>query len=190
MTEQTDPAFSVALVVGSVSEPSLNRRLADALTRLAPEAALELADVPIGQLPHFGAHLQKKEDYPEIGRAFKEAIDSADGLLIVTPEYNRSIPGVLKNAIDWASRPVGESSFPGRPTAVIGTSKGAISTAVAQNHLKAILSAQGAQVLGSPEAYIRYTDGLIDDEGRVTDASTERFLAKFLLSFHGLIRRR
>jgi Predicted flavoprotein len=189
MTEQTDPAYSVALIVGSVSEPSLNRRLADALVRLAPDAALELSDVPIGQLPHFGAHLQKKEDYPDVGRTFKDAVDSADGLLIVTPEYNRSIPGVLKNAIDWASRPVGQNSFPGRPVAVIGTSEGVISTAVAQNHLKAILSSQGAQVLGSPEAYIRYEDGLIDEHGEVTDASTRAFLAEFLLSFHGLIRR-
>jgi len=189
MAEKSASPYSVALIVGSVSEPSLNRKLADALALLAPSAGLELADVPIGQLPHFGSHLQKKEDYPDIGRAFKDAVDSADGLLIVTPEYNRSIPGVLKNAVDWASRPVGESSFTGRPTAVIGMSKGAISTAVAQNHLKAILSAQGAQVLGSPEAYIRYRDGLIDDEGAVTDASTEKFLVRFLTSFHELIAR-
>ncbi|WP_127473482.1 NADPH-dependent FMN reductase [Microbacterium sulfonylureivorans] len=182
-------SYSVAVIVGSVSQPSLNRRLAGALAVLAPEAGLELTDVPIDDLPFFGAHMESKEDYPQVGRAFKRAVDDADGLLIVTPEYNRSIPGVLKNAIDWASRPDGESSFPGRPTAVIGASGGEISTAVAQNHLKAILTSQGAVVLGEPEAYIHCEDGLIDDQGRVTDASTRTFLAGFLASFRDLIER-
>ncbi|MET0736544.1 MAG: NADPH-dependent FMN reductase [Microbacterium sp.] len=181
--------FAVALIVGSVSEPSLNRRLADALTLLAPDAGLTLTDVPIGGLPFFGAHMQSEEDYPQVGRAFKKAIDGAQGLLIVTPEYNRSIPGVLKNAIDWASRPEGANSFRGRPTAVIGMSEGAVSTAVAQNHLKAILTSQGALVLGEPEAYIQYTPGLFYDDGTVTDESTEAFLRDFLTSFHDLIEK-
>lgn len=178
---------TVALIVGSVSQPSLNRRLADALEVLAPDAGLELVDVPIDELPFFGAHMEKSEDYPEVGRRFKRAIDDADGLLLVTPEYNRSITGVLKNAIDWASRPQGVNSFAGRPTAVIGTSPGDISTAVAQNHLKAILTSQGALVLGDPEAYISYEEGLIDDDGRVTDASTRDFLVEFLTAFRALI---
>lgn len=180
---------TAALVVGSVSQPSLNRRLAHALTELAPRADLELHDVDIAQLPFFAAEFQSEDDYPQLGREFKRRIDDPSGILFVTPEYNRSIPGVLKNAIDWASRPVGASSFPDRPVAVIGATKGAISTAVAQNHLKAILSAQGAAVLGRPEAYIRYRDGLIDDDGRVTDASTEEFLLGFLRAFHDLIER-
>jgi chromate reductase len=186
MTHTEDP-YTVALIVGSASRPSLNRRLADALTRLAPDAGLEVTDVEIGDLPFFGAQMQSAEDYPEVGRRFKQSVDEADGLLIVTPEYNRSIPGVLKNAVDWASRPNGESSFPGRPTAVTGMSKGAISTAVAQNHLKAVLLSQGALVLGDPEAYVRYEDGLIDDDGAVTNPSTRKFLAGFLQSFHDLI---
>jgi chromate reductase len=187
----TDPArqFTVAVVVGSVSQPSLNRTFADALARLAPAAGLRFADVPIDQLPFFGAHLQTEEHYPEVGRAFKRAIDEADGILFVTPEYNRSIPGVLKNAIDWASRPVGQNSFPGKPVAVIGTSKGVISTAVAQNHLKAILTSQGADLLGSPEAYIQFVDGFLDDAGEVSEASTREFLAGFLAGFSDLIRR-
>ena len=180
---------TVALLVGSVSEPSLNRRLAGALMALAPRADLKMHDVPIAQLPVFGAQLQTVDDYPEVGREFKRHVDAADGILFVTPEYNRSITGVLKNAVDWASRPVGASSLAGRPVAVIGASKGAISTAVAQNHLKAILTSQGAAVLGRPEAYIRYTDGLIDDDGAVTDASTEKFLLSFLRAFHDLIDR-
>ncbi|MET0297399.1 MAG: NADPH-dependent FMN reductase [Microbacterium sp.] len=188
MTDRQDP-YTVALIVGSVSKPSLNRRLANALVGLSADAGLRITDVPIGQLPFFGAEMQTGEDYPAVGRGFKEAIDAADALLIVTPEYNRSIPGVLKNAIDWASRPEGENSFPGTPVAVIGASEGAVSTAVAQNHLKAILLSQGALVLGAPEAYIRYRTGLIADDGTVTDESTRTFLAGFLEAFHDLIMR-
>lgn len=188
MTERQD-RHTVALIVGSVSTPSLNRRLANALVGLSADAGLRLDDVSIEQLPFFGAHLQSPEDYPAVGREFKDAIDAADGLLLITPEYNRSIPGVLKNAIDWASRPVGQNSFAGRPVAVTGMSKGVISTAVAQNHLKAILSSQGALVLGEPEAYIRYRDGLIADDGTVTDESTRRFLLSFLEGLRDLIAR-
>lgn len=179
----------VAVIVGSVSVPSLNRRLARGLEGLASDHGLSFVDVPIGDLPFFTSQMQSRDDYPEVGRAAKEVVDGAAGLLVVTPEYNRSIPGVLKNAIDWLSRPVGESSFPGRPAAVIGASRGAISTAVAQNHLKAILSSQGAAVLGDPEAYIRYQDGLISDDGQVTDASTREFLSHFLASFRTHIDR-
>jgi chromate reductase len=175
--------------VGSVSQPSLNRRLANALVGLSSDAGLRLVDVEIGQLPFFGAQFESEADYPEVGRALKREVDPTDGLLIVTPEYNRSIPAVLKNAIDWLSRPDGASSFPGRPVAVTGTSEGAVSTAVAQSHLKAILISQGAQVLGEPEAYVQYESGLIADDGTVTDASTREFLLEFLLSFHELIDR-
>lgn len=188
MTDPNHPR-TVALIVGSVSQPSLNRRLANALVGLAPDAGLRLEDVPIGELPFFGAHLQSEDDYPEVGRSFKRALDGVDGLLIVTPEYNRSIPAVLKNAVEWASRPNGDSSFPGLPTAVTGTSEGAVSTAVAQNHLKAVLTAQGAVVLGDPEVYVRYRTGLIADDGTVTDASTREFLTGFLTAFRALIDR-
>ena len=96
---------------------------------------------------------------------------------------------MLKNAIDWLSRPEGASSFPGRPTAVTGMSEGAVSTAVAQSHLKAILTSQGAHVLGDPEAYVQYEDGLIADDGTVPDADTRAFLLEFLRAFHDLIGR-
>lgn len=181
------PVYTVAVIVGSVSEPSLNRRFADALEKLGPAVDLTFRDVAIGGLPFYGTQYDK--DFPAEGRAFKEAITSADGLLIVTPEYNRSIPGVLKNAIDWASRPSGESVFPGRPTAVTGATTGAVSTAVAQNHLKAILTAQGAAVLGVPEAYIRIGDGFFDDEGAIASAGTRTFLTGYLRNFHDLIAR-
>lgn len=173
-----DRTVTVGLIVGSVSEPSLNRRFAGALAKLAPRAGLELREIPIGELPFYGT--QYDRGFPPVAQEYRAALDEVPGLLMVTPEYNRSIPGVLKNAIDWATRPSGESWFPGKPVGVIGTSKGAISTAVAQNHLKAVLTAVGAAVLGRPEAYVRYTEGLVDDDGDVTDASTERFLVRYL----------
>jgi len=178
---------SVGLIVGSVSEPSLNRRFASALEKLAPAAGLEVTGIPIGDLPFYGT--QYNDEFPASGIAFKRALDSADGLLIVTPEYNRSIPGVLKNAIDWASRPVGANSFPGKPVAVTGASKGVISTAVAQNHLKAILIAQGAAVLGAPEAYIRVSEDFYADDGTFASEGTRTFLTGFLRNFHTLIAR-
>ncbi len=180
---------SVALIVGSASQPSLNRRLGDALTALAPHAGLELSEVRIDHLPFFGSHMASESTYPEIGRELKTAVDDADGLLLISPEYNRSVTGVLKNAIDWLSRPKGKSSFPDKPTAVIGMTKGVVSTAVAQSHLTSILTSQGAAVLGQPEAYIRYKEGLIDGHGNVSDSDTEEFLQEFLDSFRTLIDR-
>ncbi|XPP27237.1 MAG: NADPH-dependent FMN reductase [Leucobacter sp.] len=179
--------YTVALIVGSASEPSLNRRFAAALTRLAPDAALELRDVPITRLPFYGT--QYDSDFPAEGRALKEAIESADGLLIVTPEYNRSIPGVLKNAIDWATRPGGKSSLTGKPTAVTGATKGAISTALAQGHLKSILASQGAPLVGPPEAYIRIGDDFFDGDGAIASERTREFLLGFLRQLHELIER-
>jgi len=176
--------YTVGLIVGSVSEPSLNRRFAQALIGLAPGAGLEVTDIPIGDLPFFGTQYQK--EFPPVGTAFKQSVDAADGLLIVTPEYNRSIPGVLKNAVDWATRPVGKSSLPGKPVAVTGASKGVISTAVAQNHLKAILTAQGAAVLGVPEAYIRVGDAFFAGDGSFASEDTRDFLQGFLDSFRAL----
>ena len=179
--------YTVGLIVGSVSEPSLNRRFAEALVRLAPGTGLVIREIPISELPFYGAQYDK--DFPAVGRAFKDAVDSADGLLIVTPEYNRSIPGALKNALDWASRPSGQSSLTGKPTGVTGASKGAISTALAQSHLKSILAAQGAPLVGAPEVYIRITDDFFTDDGAIAAEGTRDFLTGFLQRLHELIRR-
>ena len=179
--------YTVGLIVGSVSEPSLNRRFAEALVRLAPGTGLVIREIPIAELPFYGAQYDK--DFPTVGRAFKAAIENVDGLLIVTPEYNRSIPGVLKNAIDWATRPAGHSSLTGKPTAVTGASKGVISTALAQNHLKAILVAQGAPLVGAPEVYIRITDDFFTEDGAIANEGTRDFLTGFLQRLHELIRR-
>ncbi len=179
--------YTVGLIVGSVSEPSLNRRFAEALVRLAPGTGLVIREIPIAELPFYGAQYDK--NFPADGRAFKDAVDSADGLLIVTPEYNRSIPGALKNALDWASRPSGQSSLTGKPTGVTGASKGAISTALAQSHLKSILAAQGAPLVGAPEVYIRITDDFFTDDGEIAAEGTRDFLTGFLQRLHELIRR-
>lgn len=179
--------YTVGLIVGSVSEPSLNRRFAEALVRLAPGTGLVIREIPIAELPFYGAQYDK--NFPAVGRAFKDAVDSADGLIIVTPEYNRSIPGVLKNALDWASRPSGQSSLTGKPTGVTGASKGAISTALAQSHLKSILAAQGAPLVGAPEVYIRITDDFFTDDGEIAAEGTRDFLTGFLQRLHELIRR-
>ncbi len=179
--------YTVGLIVGSVSEPSLNRRFAEALVRLAPGTGLVIREIPIAELPFYGAQYDK--DFPAVGRAFKDAVDSADGLLIVTPEYNRSIPGALKNALDWASRPSGQSSLTGKPTGVTGASKGAISTALAQSHLKSILAAQGAPLVGAPEVYIRITDDFFTDDGAIAAEGTRDFLTGFLQRLRELIRR-
>jgi chromate reductase, NAD(P)H dehydrogenase (quinone) len=178
---------TVGVIVGSVSTDSLNRRYAAALQTLAESAELAFVDIGIGQLPFFGTQYQ--DDFPPEGLAFKAALEAVDGVLMITPEYNRSIPGVLKNAIDWASRPMGESALPDLPIAVTGASRGVISTAVAQNHLKAILTSQGAAVVGRPEVYLRVTDDTFAADGGFADAQTRQFLLGFLRALHAQIER-
>ncbi|UMP04656.1 NADPH-dependent FMN reductase [Amycolatopsis sp. EV170708-02-1] len=173
--------YEVGYVVGSLSQGSINRRLAGALAGLAPQA-MRFTEIPIRDLPLYDHDLDP--DFPPAARELKRAIEGSDALLFVTPEYNRSIPGALKNAIDWATRPWGANSLDGKPAAVIGASPGLISTAVAQQHLKSILSFTNSPVLAQPEAYIRYTDGLITDNGKVTDEGTEAFLRRYLEAFH------
>lgn len=179
--------YRVGVIVGSASESSLNRRLAEGMAGLAGDAGLTFVDIPIAHLPFYGTHFDA--DFPEMGWEFKRAIEDVDGLLIVTPEYNRSIPGVLKNAIDWATRPGGASSLPGKPTAVTGATKGAVSTAVAQAHLKAILSSQGVPLVGVPEAYIRIDDGFFAADGSIASEGTRQFLTTFLQALRDLIAR-
>ena len=110
-------------------------------------------------------------------------------MLFVTPEYNRSIPGALKNAIDWASRPYGQNSFTRKPAAIIGTSPGKIGTAIAQSHLRSILAFCNAPLMNAVEAYIQFEDGMIDDSGKVASEGTEKFLRDFMVEFHGYMSR-
>lgn len=178
--------FTVGYFVGSLAKGSINRKLAKAVTRLAPKQ-LQLREIPIGELPLYSYDYDK--NYPPPGRALKDAIAGVDAVLFVTPEYNRSIPGALKNAIDWASRPWGKNSFARKPSGVIGTSPGRIGTAVGQQHLRSILAFCNSPLMNAVEAYVEFTPGLITDDGEVTNSSTEEFLRGYMQEFHGFISR-
>lgn len=178
--------YRVGYIVGSLSANSINRRLAKALMHLAP-SELEFVEIPIKDLPVYNRDLDN--DYPAVARVFKEAIASVDAVLFVTPEYNRGVPGSLKNAIDWASRPFGTNVFTHKPSAVIGASPGKIGTAVAQQNLRSILGYCNSPQMNAPEAYIQMTPGLITDYGEVTNESTEEFLGKFMHDFARFIAR-
>jgi chromate reductase len=178
--------FTAGYFIGSLAKESINRKLAKALVRLAP-ASLPMREIPIGDLPLYSYDFDK--DYPPVARALKEAIASVDAVLFVTPEYNRSIPGALKNAIDWASRPWGTNSFSRKPSAIIGTSPGKIGTAVGQQHLKSILSFCNSPQMNAVEAYLQATPGLFGDAGEVNDAGTEEFLKTYMHEFHSFIAR-
>ncbi|MFC9589573.1 NADPH-dependent FMN reductase [Streptomyces sp. NPDC056944] len=178
--------YKVGYFVGSLSEKSINRILSRALLRVAPPG-LEFQEIPIKDLPLYNHDFDA--DYPPEGRALKEAIAAVDAVLFVTPEYNRSIPGGLKNAIDWASRPWGTNSFTHKPSAVIGTSPGKIGTAVAQQSLRSVLSFCNSPQMNAPEAYIQFTPGLFDEDGEVTDPTTQQFLTDFMADFKAFVER-
>ncbi len=179
-------SWTVGYLIGSIAKGSINRRLAGALVRLAPEE-LAMTEIPIAELPLYSYDYDA--DYPPVARAFKEALAGVDAVLFVTPEYNRSIPGGLKNAIDWGSRPYGQNSFTRKPSAVIGASPGKIGTAVAQQHLRSILGFCNSPQMNSKEAYIQYEKGLVDDNGDVTDEPTAEFLRRYMIEFRDFIAR-
>ena len=178
--------WNVGYLIGSLAKGSINRKLAHAITGLAPKE-LVMKEIPIADLPLYSYDYDA--NFPPQGRALKEAIASVDAVLFVTPEYNRSIPGALKNAIDWASRPYGQNSFARKPSAIIGTSPGKIGTAVAQQHLRSILAFCNSPLMNSIEAYIQYEKGMIADDSRITNPDTESFVKKFITEFHQFIQR-
>lgn len=178
--------FKVGYFVGSLAKGSINRKLAHALIRLAPKD-LEFTEISFGDLPLYSYDYDA--DYPPPARAFKDALAQVDAFLFVTPEYNRSIPGALKNAIDWGSRPWGKNSFTRKPSAVIGTSPGKIGTAVGQQHLRSILSFCNSPQMNSPEAYIQYEKDMFTDAGEVTNDTTAEFLRNYMSELSGFIGR-
>lgn len=177
---------SVGYFVGSLSTRSINRTLSKALIRLAPEQ-LTFTEIPIKDLPLYSSDYDA--DYPPLGLELKAAIAAVDAVLFVTPEYNRSIPGALKNAIDWASRPWGTNSFARKPSAVIGASPGKLGTAVAQQNLRSVLSFCNSPQMNSPEAYIQFHHDVFADDGEVSDPATAQFLTDYMSSFHEFIAR-
>ena len=178
--------YKVGYFVGSLSSSSVNRELAQALIRLAP-ADLEFTEIPIGNLPLYSP--DHDASYPPEATALKDAIHQSQAILVVTPEYNRSIPGALKNAIDWASRPWGQNSFHHIPAGVIGASIGAIGTALAQQSLRGVLSFCNARQMTAPEAYITYSPERFRDDGEVIDESTANYLKDYMAEFRDHVMR-
>ena len=176
----------VGYIVGSLSTKSINRTLAKALIGLAPKH-VTFAEIPIRDLPLYNYDFDT--DYPPAGRALKAAIAAVDAVLFVTPEYNRGIPGGLKNAIDWASRPWGQNSFARKASGVIGTSPGPIGTAVAQQSLRGVLCFCNSPLMNTVEAYIQFTPGLITAEGEVTNEATAEFLRNYMTEFKSFVAR-
>jgi chromate reductase len=172
--------YKVGYFVGSLSSTSINRELSKALIRLAPED-LEFTEIPIGNLPLYSQDYDAS--FPPEATALKDAIHRSDAILFVTPEYNRSIPGALKNAIDWASRPWGQNAFDHIPAAVIGASIGQIGTAVGQQSVRAVLGFCNARQMTAPEAYIRFTPEVFPGNGEVADESTRDFLKRYMAEF-------
>jgi len=178
--------IKVAVFVGSLRKESINKKLALAVERLAPKEFV-FEHVPIGGLPLYTQDFDG--DYPPECRRLKQTVEAAGALLFVTPEYNRSMPGVLKNAIDIASRPWGTNSFAGKPGAVIGASVGATGTAQAQQHLRNVLAYLDVPLLGQPEVFIHFKDGLLDDQGHIGSEGTQKFLQGFVDHYVAWVKR-
>jgi chromate reductase, NAD(P)H dehydrogenase (quinone) len=183
----TNPASKpvVAVIVGSNRRESINRKLALALIKLgAGKFAAKV--VRIDDLPLYNQDLEAS--LPAEVVRFKNELGAADGVLIVTPEHNRSMPTVLKNAIDWGARPYGKNSWAGKPAFITGTSPGAIGSALAQQHLRNVLVSLGVFLLGG-EAYVTFKPNLIDEHGNIGDESTQKFLQGFVDRFATLVER-
>lgn len=174
----------IAVLIGSLREGSYNRRVVDALERLAP-SDISFAHSRLDDFPPYNQ--DDDADQPEPVKRLKQEIAAADGVLFATPEYNRSIPGHLKNAIDHVSRPYGQSAWAGKPAGIIGVSIGAVGTAVAQQHLRTILAYLDMPTLGQPEVFLQWKDGLVDDGGEIGPDSRE-FLQGWMDRFLAWVR--
>ena len=175
----------IAVIVGSNRRDSINRKLAHALAKLGADK-FDASFVRIDDLPMFNQDNEGNLT-PEIVR-FKDEISRADGIMIITPEHDRSIPAVLKNAVDWGARPYGKNSWAGKPAFITGTSPGAIGSALAQQHLRSVMVSLGTILLGG-EAYITFKPNLIDAEGNIGDETTRKFVEGFLGRFADLVTR-
>jgi chromate reductase len=177
--------FKIALIVGSNRKESINRKLAHAITRVAP-ASLVFHDIRIDDLPMYNGDLEA--DRPAVVHRFTAEIAACQAVLVVMPEFNRSLPALLKNAIDWGSKPMDKNVWRDKPTAITGTSPGAIGTAVGQQHLRQILGILGATVMGG-EAYLSFKPGLLDESGAFADESTKAFMQGFINRFATLVQK-
>ena len=180
--------YSIAVVVGSLRKDSINRKIALALADLAP-ASLKLQIIEIGDLPLYNEDIDTPDQTPPAYTAFRQQLSAADGVLFVTPEYNRSVPGVLKNAIDIASRPYGKSAWSGKPGAIVSVSPGAMGAFGANHALRQSLVFLNVPAMAQPEAYVGNAATLFDDAGTLTNASTREFLQKFMAAFAQWVER-
>lgn len=177
--------YQIAVLVGSLRKESFNRKFADALIKLAPPE-FSFRHVQIGDLPLYNQ--DDDDNQAATVKRMKAEISAAQGLLFVTPEYNRSVPGVLKNALDHGSRPYGQSAWTGKPAGVIGVSPGAIGTALAQQHLRNVLAYLDVPTLGQPEAFIQMKEGLFDEAGDIGEGS-RKFLQNWMDKYVAWIKR-
>jgi chromate reductase, NAD(P)H dehydrogenase (quinone) len=175
----------IAVIVGSNRRDSINRKLAQAFAKLGADR-FEAHFVRIDDLPMYNQ--DNEANLPAEVARYKNEVAAADGVLIVTPEHNRSIPTVLKNAVDWGARPYGKSVWPDKPGFITGTSPGAIGSALAQQHLRSVMIGLGMILLGG-EAYVTFKPNLIDEEGNIGDESTKAFLQGFVDRFATLVER-
>jgi chromate reductase len=175
----------IAVIVGSNRKDSINRQLAEAIAKLGAgkfqAKFIRIDDLPLFNQDHEGSLA------PQVVR-FKDELAAADGVLIVTPEHNRSIPTVLKNAVDWGTRPWGKNNWAGKPAFITGTSPGAIGSALAQQHLRLMMVSLGTHLLGG-EAYVTFKPDLIDAQGNIGDETTKKFLQDFVDRFAHLVSR-
>jgi chromate reductase, NAD(P)H dehydrogenase (quinone) len=176
----------IGYIIGSLRKDSWNRKLANALIKLAPPD-FNFKELRIGDLPLYDQD-DDRSQAPEVQR-LKSELRAVDAVMFVTPEYNRSIPGVLKNALDHASRPYGHSAWTGKPAGVIGASPGAIGTAVAQLHLRTILAYLDMPTLGQPEAYIQVRDGFFDEAGNIANPESRKFLHGWMDKYAAWVKR-
>jgi chromate reductase len=177
----------VAVIVGSLRRESINRKLALALAGLAKPKGLEFALLKLDDLPIYNEDLW--ENPPAAVLRLKQEIKAADAVLFVTPEYNRGIPALVKNVVDWGSRPMAETVWTGKPAAIVGASPGAIGTAVAQAQLRTILTPLGVALVSRPEVYISLKPGALDAENQVADEGLKKVLNNFLDAFAKWIAR-
>ena len=177
--------YKIAVIVGSLRKESFNLKTAKVLVALAPES-LSLEIINIANLPMFNEDLEPNP--PKEWVAFKEQISAMDGLLFLTPEYNRSVPAVLKNAIDVGSRPYGKNSWDGKPAAIVSVSTGNISGFGANHHLRQSLVFVNVHTMAQPEAYIGGAAALFDEKGKLTNDSTRKFLKSFMEAFEKWIK--
>lgn len=169
----------IAVLVGSLRKESLNRKLANVLKKIAP-ASLNLELITLGDLPLYNQDLDDEKHPPATWTSFRQQLKACDGFLFVTPEYNRSVPGVLKNAIDVGSRPYGDSVWAGKPAAVISLSVGAVGGFGANHHLRQSLVTLNVPTMPGPEVYIGNASQLFNDKGDITNQDVQGFVKKFI----------